>query len=390
MNPVFADLPTTVFERMSRLARENGAVNLGQGFPDDPGPARRAPDGRRGGGGGLEPIPADDGAAELRTAVAEHYGRVQDLAVEPDDVMITSGATEALAGALLALIEPGDDGGAVPADVRRLSAAGAAGRRRARFVTLKPPHWQFSDDDLAEAFSPRTRLVLFNNPLNPSGTVFGRDALERLARSCIAHDAVALWRRGVGAHPVDGRRHLSLMALPGMRRAHGQDRLGRQDLLGFTGWKVGFVVARAAISCKVLSKAHQFLTFTTPPNLQSAVAFGLGKPDAAFHGHAGGTSGAPATGSLASGLSAIAASTCCRSQGTYFLNVDLARLGIDGRCRVLRDAGRAPIWRSGRAGFGLLCARTPVRSVDAVLFFAKHGRNPPGGAPIASRPPCGW
>ena len=364
MNPVFADLPTTVFERMSRLAREHDAVNLGQGFPDDPGPL----DVRRTAAAavveGWNQYPPMMGLPELRTAVAEHYGRVQDLAVEPDDVMITSGATEALAGALLALIEPGDEvvlfQPMYDAYLPLVRRAGGV----PRFVTLKPPHWQFSDDDLAEAFSPRTRLVLFNNPLNPSGTVFGRDALERLARFCIAHDAVALCDE-VWEHILfDGRRHLSLMALPGMRER--TVKIGSAGkIFSLTGWKVGFVVAPPTL-LRVLSKAHQFVTFTTPPNLQTAVAFGLGKPEAHFDAMREGLQRSRdrfATGLYGLGFRVLPV------EGTYFLNIDLEPLGVDDDvafCEMLvRRYGVAAVPVSA------FYAQAPVRTVMR-FCFAKH------------------
>ena len=154
-NPVFADLPTTVFEVMSRLARENNAVNLGQGFPDDPGPEdvrRKAADASI---NGWNQYPPMMGIPELRQAVASHYARHQQVAFDPDsEVMVTSGATEALAGALMALIEPGDEvvlfQPMYDAYLPLVKRAGGV----PKFVTLKPPHWRFTQEDLAQAFSP--------------------------------------------------------------------------------------------------------------------------------------------------------------------------------------------------------------------------------------------
>ena len=323
MNPVFADLPTTVFETMSRLARQHGAVNLGQGFPEDPGPLDIRQKAAEAVIDGWNQYPPMMGLPELRESVARRYARVQGLTVSAEDVMITSGATEALAGALLALIEPGDEvvlfqplyDAYLPLVLR---AGGVP-----RFVTLKPPHWDFSEDDLARAFSPRTKVVLFNNPLNPSGTVYGDEALALLARFCVAHDAVALCDE-VWDHVVyDGLVHRPLMALPGM--AERSIKIGSAGkIFGFTGWKVGFVMAAPRL-LRVLSKAHQFLTFTTPPNLQSAVAFGLGKPDETFTAMRQGLQRSRdllAAGLRARGFAVLPA------QATYFLNVDLAPLGI--------------------------------------------------------------
>ena len=283
MNRVFASLPTTIFEVMSRLAATHGAVNLGQGFPDSLGPEdvrRKAADALM---DGWNQYPPMMGLPELRRAIAAHYFRFQGLALDPDsEVMVTSGATEALAGALLALIEPGDEvvlfqpmyDAYLPLVLR---AGGVP-----RFVTLKPPHWRFDAADLARAFSPRTKAVLFNNPLNPAGVVSERSQLELLARACIQHNAVAICDE-VWEHVVfDGREHVPMLAMPGMREL--TIKIGSAGkMFSLTGWKVG-LVATAPPLMRVLAKAHQFLTFTTPPNLQAAVAYGLGKDGSFFDG----------------------------------------------------------------------------------------------------------
>ncbi len=195
--------------------------------------------------------------------------------------------------------------------------------------------------------------------------------LALLARFCIAHDAIALCDE-VWDHVVfDGRAHRSLMALPGM--AERSVKIGSAGkIFGFTGWKVGFVLAAPPL-LRVLSKAHQFLTFTTPPNLQSAVAFGLGKPDEAFTAMRAGFS-APATSWPRA--SWPAASMSCRP-GHLFPQRRPRAARHHGRCRVLRDAGGAP-WRSGRAGLGLLCRERRAQR-GAVLLF-EDGRDPRSGA----------
>lgn len=325
MNPVFADLPVSVFEVMSRLAREHDAVNLGQGFPDDPGPEdvrRRAADAVV---DGWNQYPPMMGLPELRQAVAAHYRHWQGVALDPDnEIMITSGATEAIAGALLALIKPGDE----VVLFQPLYDAYVPLVRRAggipRFVRLEPPHWRFTEDMLARAFTPRTRLVLFNNPLNPSGTVYAGEDLELLARFCVKHDVIAVCDE-VWEHVVfDGRKHIPLISLPAMReRCVKIGSAGK--IFSLTGWKVGFVCAAPPI-LRVLAKAHQFITFTTPPNLQAAVAYGLGKADAYFTGMRDefGRSRDRFTEGLRSlGFPVLEA------QGTYFLNVDLGPLGLN-------------------------------------------------------------
>ena len=343
MNPIFADLPTTVFEVMSRLARETGAVNLGQGFPDDPGPEdvrRKAADAVM---TGWNQYPPMMGLPELRQAVTTHYGHHQGLAFDPEsEVMVTSGATEALAGALMALIQPGDEvvlfqpmyDAYLPLVLR---AGGVP-----RFVRLQPPHWRFDAAMLAQAFSPRTRVVLFNNPLNPAGTVCPAEDLALLARFCVSHDVIAVCDE-VWEHVVfDGLAHRPLMAEPGMRaRTVKIGSAGK--IFSLTGWKVGFVCADAAL-LRVLAKAHQFLTFTTPPNLQAAVAYGLAKDDDYFTGMRSAFQRSRdrfATGLAERGFAVLP------SSASYFINVDIAPLGETDDVafcqRLVREHGVAAI-----------------------------------------------
>lgn len=321
-NPVFSNLPTTVFEVMSGLAREHRAINLGQGFPDDPGPEdvrRKAADAVV---NGWNQYPPMMGLPELRQAVAAHYGIWQGVTLDPNtEVMVTSGATEALAGAIFSLVCPGDEvvlfqplyDAYLPLVLR---AGGIP-----RLVRLKPPHWRITEEALAEAFSVRTKLVLFNNPQNPTGIVHSREEMQLIADQCIANDAIALCDE-VWEHIVfDGRRHLPMMAMPGMRER--TVKIGSAGkIFGMTGWKVGLVCAAPNLM-RVLSKAHQFLTFTTPPNLQAAVAYGLGKEAAWFEGMRADLQ--RARDRLASGLKALGFPVL-PSAGTYFLSIDLAAL----------------------------------------------------------------
>jgi N-succinyldiaminopimelate aminotransferase len=325
MNNVFADLPVSVFEVMSRLAREQDAVNLGQGFPDDPGPLDVREKAAEAVIHGWNQYPPMLGLPELRKAVSSHYKKWQNLDLDPDsEIMITSGATEAIAGALMALIQPGDEvilfEPMYDAYVPLVQRAGGV----PRFVKLSPPHWRFDEEQLARVFTPKTKVVLFNNPLNPSATVFPRGDLELLARYCEKFDAVAVCDE-VWEHVMfDGRRHVPLIAMPGMReRCVKIGSAGK--IFSLTGWKVGFVCAAPNV-LRALAKAHQFITFTTPPNLQAAVAYGLGKADAYFEGMRADLQ--RSRDRFTSGLRSLGFPVI-EAEATYFVNVDLASLGLN-------------------------------------------------------------
>jgi len=343
-NPVLAAQPRTIFDVMSGLARELGAVNLGQGFPDEDG----APDVREFAAKSLmadsNQYPPAPGLIELREAVADHYRRFQALDLDgPSEVVVTSGATEALAAAILGLIAPGDEvvmfQPLYDAYLPLVRMAGAV----PRFVRLEPPHWRITADALAQAFSPNTKLVLFNNPLNPSAVVFPDEDLRLLAAACVKHDAIAVCDE-VWEHVVfDGRRHTPLMGLPGMRERTVKIGSGGK-VFSLTGWKVGWACAAPPIAAAI-AKAHSFLTFTTSPNLQRAMAYGLGKDDSYFAPMREGF--ARSRDRLAAGLTAEGFAVL-PSQGTYFLLLDLKASGIDlddqtFAERAVREAGVATI-----------------------------------------------
>jgi aspartate/methionine/tyrosine aminotransferase len=365
MNPVYTALGTTIFEAMSARARATGAINLGQGFPDGRGPEDVLAEAARALIEDSNQYPPMVGTAVLRQAVADHYWAHQGLELLPKEVIVTSGATEALAAAIFALVSPGDEvvmfQPLYDAYLPLVERAGGV----ARLVRLQPPEWRITAEALAAASGPRTRLVILNNPLNPTGTMTSPGELALLADFCVSHDAIAICDE-VWEHVVfDGARHRPLMALPGMRdRTVKIGSAGK--IFSLTGWKVGWMCAAPPIAA-VLAKAHQFLTFTTPPNLQAAAAFGLGKDAAYFDGMRAGYQ--RSRDRLAAGLEALGYAVL-PSAATYFLSIDLARSGVNmgdvAFCEwLVEEAGVASIPVSA------FYAEDPVTSVVR-LCFAKQ------------------
>jgi N-succinyldiaminopimelate aminotransferase len=362
MNPIFAALPNTIFDTMSGLARDHGAINLGQGFPDHQGPedirayaAERLMN-------GLNQYPPMRGLPELREALAEHYNRLQGLDLIASEVVVTSGATEALAACLFALLSPGDEvvlfEPVYDAYLPLLQRAGAT----ARVVRLRPPLWRMTEELLAQAFSERTRLVMFNNPHNPATRLFDAGEVAALARACVKHDVIAVCDEVWEHVRFDHADYRTLMAEPGMR--HRTVKIGSAGkIFSMTGWKVGWVCAAPEL-IGVIAKAHQFLTFTTPPALQSAAAWGLAKPAQWFEAMRADYQ--RSRDRLAGGLEA-AGFAVIPSEATYFLCVDLAASGIElddeSFCRrAVVEAGVAAIPVSA------FYSADPVRSVLRLCF----------------------
>jgi N-succinyldiaminopimelate aminotransferase len=343
-NPIYQALPTTIFAVMSGLARELGAINLGQGFPDEPGPLairERAVRDLIDGDNQYPPMP---GLPELRQAVAAHYRRTQALEFDwASEITVTSGATEALACAFLALLQAGDEAvlfqPTYDSYLPMVRRAGGVGK----LVRLQPPAWRFDRAALEAAFSERTKIVLLNTPLNPAATICPDEDLALLAEFCVRHDVIAVCDE-VWEHVVfDGRAHRPLIAYPGMRER--TVKIGSAGkMFALTGWKVGFLMAAPPLT-QLLAKAHQFLTFTTAPMLQSAVAWGLANSDDWFATMP--LDLARSRDRLSEGLRREGFAVL-ESQGTYFLNIDLAGSGIfegdmDFCLRAVKEAGVAAI-----------------------------------------------
>lgn len=324
--PAFAAGGVTVFEVMSRLARERGALNLGQGFPDEEGPADLRAAAARAVTQGPNQYPSMMGLDVLRQAVADHDRRFYDLTVDwQREVMVTSGATEALADTILGLVSPGDEVVMIePLYDSYLPMVLRAGGVP-KLVRIAPPDWRLPRDALAAAFSPKTRLMILNSPMNPCSKVFDAAELAFIAALVEAHDALVLCDEVYEHLVYDDRRHQPLMTLPGMRRRCV--RVGSAGkTFSLTGWKVGYVTAAPEL-LQPIAKAHQYLTFTTPPNLQVAVAEGLAKDDDYYRRLAGDL--AAKRDRLAAGLAAIGFGVL-PAAGTYFLTCDIRPLGYDG------------------------------------------------------------
>jgi len=323
LNRRLAGLGTTIFAEMSALATATGAINLGQGFPDTDGPREIAEAAvaaiREGRGNQYPPGP---GIPELRQAVAEHQKRFHGLSVDPDrEVLVTAGATEAIAAAMLALLEPGDEVIAFEPFYDSYAACIAmAGGRRVP-LTLRAPSFRPDIDELRALITPQTRLLLLNTPHNPTGTVLTAEESRAIAALAVEHDLLVVTDE-VYEHLVFEGRHLPIAALPGMReRTVSISSAGKT--FSFTGWKVGWVTGTPDLVAAVRT-AKQFLTYVSAGPFQYAVAEALRLPDAYFAGFR--TDLRRKRDLLTAGLRA-AGFEVYAPQGTYFVTTDIAPLG---------------------------------------------------------------
>lgn len=343
MNPLFADQPLTIFEHMSGLARAHGAANLGQGFPDFGWPDDVIAAAAKALALGSNQYPPMRGLPELREAVSGHYRVHQGVDCHPDQVIVTSGGTEALAASFMALIRPGDEVLLLePMYDSYLPIVQQCGGI-ARLARLQPPDWRLTPELVASAFTQNTRMVVFTNPHNPTARVFQAEELALLADACVRHDAILVSDEVWEHLLLDGRRHIPLASLP--RMAERTVKIGSGGkMFSMTGWKVGWAVAPAPWA-QAIANAHQFLTFTTPPNLQAGVAFGLSKGPEFFEAMR--SRFAQARDFLVAGLNEVGFVTL-PVEGSYFVCVDLAvsGIGLDDRqfCeRAVTEAGVAAI-----------------------------------------------
>ena len=323
MNPIYEQMPTSVFERMSLAAAKHGAINLGQGFPDFGWPDQILDAAAQAVRTQSNQYAPSRGLPMLRQAVADHYNRHHGLSLGPDHVCVTSGATEAIAASLLAILEPGDEvivfTPAYDAYAPLIRRAGGIVRE----VALQPPLWRIERDAVEAVVSNRTRLIMLNNPHNPTGRLFERTELEAIAAVACDRGLIVIsdevWEHVL----LDGQQFMPIAALPGMEeRTLKVGSAGK--IFSLTGWKIGWLVAPPELAALV-ARAHQFLTFSSAPNLQSAVAFGLAEGDSWLKPMQAGF--ARARDRMTASLRELGFAVL-DSAATYFMCVDLRASGI--------------------------------------------------------------
>ena len=377
MNPQFENMPVSIFEEMSLAAARHGAINLGQGFPDFGWPEPLLDEAARLLRTGSNQYPPSRGIPALRDALAAFYAERQGLALSPDQFVITSGATEAIAAILFAALQPGDGAiviaPAYDAYVPLIRRAGGTVQE----VSLRPPDWRLDGAMLEAAVTPTTRLIVVNNPHNPTSRVLATDELQAIVRTARNHDLLILSDEVWEEVLAPGARFTSLAALAPERTV----KVGSAGkIFSLTGWKVGWAAAPEALT-SVIAKAHQYLTFATPPHLQAAVATGLRRPEwlapqrELF---------ARARSRLATGLERVGYALL-PSEGTYFQCVDLKASGItlDDRsfaALAVEQAGVAVIplspFTEGQPNRGLvrLCFAKRDETIDAGIAAMARAR----------------
>jgi len=328
-------LSPTIFAEMSALATKTGAINLGQGFPDEDGPAEVLDTAKRAIDAGLNQYPPGIGMPVLREAIADHQQRFYGLTPDPDtEVLVTAGATEALAATLLALTEPGDEVVTFEPFYDSYAAMIALGGADHRTVALRAPDFQPDLDELRRTVTDRTRLILINNPHNPTGAVLSRETLSTIVELAHRHDAIIVSDE-VYEHLTFGVAHTPIATLPGAVDRTVTISSGGKTF-NTTGWKIGWLTAPQSILQAILA-VKQFLTFVNGAPFQPAIAVGLGLPDSYFDRIA--LDLAHKRDVLSAGLRK-AGFTVSEPRGSYFVVADAAALGFSDAaafCRQLPD-----------------------------------------------------
>ena len=323
MNPLYEQMETSVFERMSLAAAKHGAANLGQGFPDFGWPDEILSAAAKAVVEGSNQYAPSRGLPALREAVAAHYGRHQGLQLSADNICVTSGATEALAAAILATVSPGDE---VIVLTPAYDAYAPLIRRAdgvVREVAIQPPGWRIERSALEAAVTPRTRALMFNNPHNPTGRLFDADELAAIAEVALANDLVVISDEVWEHILLDGQSFVPISSLTGMaKRTLKCGSAGK--IFSLTGWKIGWLAGSPEMAT-LAARAHQFLTFASAPNLQAAVAFGMADGDEwlePMRRRFAGARDRMTAGLEAAGYAVLPAAS------TYFLCVDLTASGV--------------------------------------------------------------
>ena len=357
LNPVFASRPVTIFAVMSALARKHGAINLGQGFPDEDGPQDLKEIAARAILEEPNQYAPVGGLPALRDAVAAANKRFYGVDADPEtETLVTAGATEALAAAFMAFLQPADEA-ILLAPVYDcyapiVEAAGAV----PKIVRLQPPQWRIERAAIEAALSPRTRVIAINTPHNPTGRVLTREELQIVADIATERDLLVICDEVYEHLVFDGRAHLPLMAFPGMRaRAVRIGSAGKT--FSMTGWRIGYVTGAARLIDGIM-KAHQFIAYTCPPHIQKAVAAGLRFPDRYF---ADFIAGLQEKRDLTAALLRDAGLTPIPCEGTYFISADI---------RGVSDADDAAFSRE-------LTEKAGVAAVPVSAFYPEGDRQAP-------------
>lgn len=330
LNPVFAGRPVTIFQEMTALANAAGAINLGQGFPDEDGPAELLEAAARALVEGPNQYAPVMGVPALRAAVARSNRRFYGVDADPDtEVLVAAGATEALAAAFLAFLNPGEEAVLFAPFYDSYAPMVEAAGARARFVNLDAPSWRIDAAALEAAIGPKTKLIVLNSPHNPTGHVVARDELEIVAAAARKHDLLVVCDEVYEHLIFDGAPHTPLMTLEGMRERCV--RIGSAGkTFSVTGWRIGYATGPAPL-VSGLMKAHQYVAYTCPSHLQKAVAQGLDMDDAYYARFVAAMQekrDLMRAGLLAAGFDALAC------EGTYFMLVDIGSVGYAGGDRA--------------------------------------------------------
>jgi N-succinyldiaminopimelate aminotransferase len=323
---------TTIFAEMSALAVRTGAINLGQGFPDQDGPPEVLEAAREAIAGGVNQYPPGIGMPVLRNAIAEHQRRFYGLEYDPDrEVLVTAGATEAIAATVLALVEEGDEVVTFEPFYDEYGAIIGLARGIHRTVPLRRPDFQPDLDELAAAVTDRTRIILVNTPHNPTGAVLGREVLEAVVELAHRHDAIIVTDEVYEHLLFDGRRHVPIATLPGARERTVTISSGGKTF-STTGWKVGWLCAPPELVTAALA-VKQFLTYVNGAPFQPAIAAGLALPDGFYTQLAADLQARRDL--LVEGLRAAGFGVRV-PEGSYFVVADAAPLGFEDGADLCR------------------------------------------------------